>query len=314
MRHARHIDDDAVLVGKHMRQHRLHGVKRAVDVEREGLLDQRVVDLEKLGAADRGARRVEEELHRAECGDGAPRHVVDLGARGDVGLERERLAAGGIDRRRRIARTLLVEIGAHDIGALARENQRGGAADAACGAGDDDCLSGEIIAASSACALPLRRCHFYRPIVPARRGCDNRRCANDIAKERTMPRTPIEYRDASAGVRAVFDDIKRTRQVDDVNNFWKYLAHDPAVLARTWQSVKEIMAAGALDPLTKEMVYLAVSVTNGCPYCIASHSAAARKAGMSEAMFGELMAVVGMANETNRLANGYRVPIDPAFE
>ncbi len=129
-----------------------------------------------------------------------------------------------------------------------------------------------------------------------------------------MPRIPIEYRDASVGVRAVFDDIKRTRQVDDVNNFWKYLAHDPAVLARTWQSVKEIMAAGALDPLTKEMIYLAVSVTNGCPYCIASHTAAARKARMSDAMFGELMAVVGMANETNRLANGYRVPIDPAFE
>jgi AhpD family alkylhydroperoxidase len=86
------------------------------------------------------------------------------------------------------------------------------------------------------------------------------------------------------------------------------------VLTRTWQSVKEIMAAGALDPLTKEMIYLAVSVTNGCPYCIASHSAAARKVGMSDAMFGELMAVVGMANETNRLANGYRVPIDPAFE
>ena len=129
-----------------------------------------------------------------------------------------------------------------------------------------------------------------------------------------MPRTPIEYRDASAGVRAVFDDIKRTRQVDDVNNFWKYLAHDPAALARTWQSVKEIMAAGALDPLIKEMIYLAVSVTNGCHYCITSHTAAARKAGMSDAMFGELMAVVGMANETNRLANGYRVPVDPAFE
>ena len=129
-----------------------------------------------------------------------------------------------------------------------------------------------------------------------------------------MPRIPIEYRDASAGVRAVFDDIKRTRQVDDVNNFWKYLAHDPAVLARTWQSVKEIMAAGALDPLIKEMIYLAVSVTNGCHYCITSHTAAARKAGMSDAMFGELMAVVGMANETNRLANGYRVPVDPAFE
>jgi AhpD family alkylhydroperoxidase len=125
---------------------------------------------------------------------------------------------------------------------------------------------------------------------------------------------PIEYRDASPQVRAVYDDIKRTRQVEDVNNFWKYLAHDPPGLVRTWQSIKEIMAPGALDPLTKEMIYLAVSVTNGCAYCIASHSAAARKAGMSEAMFGELMAVVGMANETNRLANGYRVPVDPAFD
>ena len=125
---------------------------------------------------------------------------------------------------------------------------------------------------------------------------------------------PIEYRDASPEVRAVFDDIKHTRQVDDVNNFWKYLARDPATLKRTWHSIKEIMAPGALDPLTKEMIYLAVSVTNGWAYCIASHGAAARKAGMSEAMFGEVMAVVGMANETNRLANGYRVPIDPAFE
>jgi len=129
-----------------------------------------------------------------------------------------------------------------------------------------------------------------------------------------MPRQPIEYRDASPAVRAVFDDIKRTRQVADVNNFWKYLAHDPATLTRTWASIKEIMAPGALDPLTKEMIYLAVSVSNGCAYCTASHGAAARKAGMSEAMFGELMAVVGMANETNRLSDGYRVPIDPAFD
>ena len=112
----------------------------------------------------------------------------------------------------------------------------------------------------------------------------------------------------------MFDDIKRSRNVPDVNNFWKYLARDPALLKRTWESVKEVMAPGALDPLTKEMVYLAVSVTNGCAYCIASHAAAARKAGMSEAMFGELMAVTGMANETNRLANGYRVPVDPMFE
>ena len=126
--------------------------------------------------------------------------------------------------------------------------------------------------------------------------------------------SPIEYADASSQVRAVYDDIKKTRNVPDVNNFWKYLARDPVTLRRTWESVKEIMAAGALDSLTKEMIYVAVSVTNGCPYCIASHSAAARKAGMTEAMFGELMAVVGMANETNRLANGYRVPIDDALK
>jgi AhpD family alkylhydroperoxidase len=125
---------------------------------------------------------------------------------------------------------------------------------------------------------------------------------------------PIEYSDAAPEVRAVFDDIKRTRQVEDVNNFWKYLANDPVSLKRTWESVKQIMAPGALDVLTKEMIYLAVSVTNGCGYCIASHGSAARKAGMNEAMFGDLMAVVGMANETNRLANGYRVPIDPAFK
>ena len=127
-------------------------------------------------------------------------------------------------------------------------------------------------------------------------------------------RRSIEYRDASPEVRAVFDDIKHTRRVDDVNNFWKYIAPDPTTLKRTWESVKEVMAPGALDTVTKEMIYLAVSVTNGCAYCIASHGAAARKAGMSEKMFGELMAVVGMANETNRLAHGYRVPIDPAFE
>ena len=129
-----------------------------------------------------------------------------------------------------------------------------------------------------------------------------------------MPTPAIDHADAAPEVRAVYDDIKRTRNVPDVNNFWKYLARDPATLKRTWESVKEVMAPGALDPVVKEMIYLAVSVTNGCGYCIASHGAAARKAGMTEAMFGELMSVVGMANETNRLANGYRVPIDPAFE
>jgi AhpD family alkylhydroperoxidase len=125
---------------------------------------------------------------------------------------------------------------------------------------------------------------------------------------------PIDYADASPQVRAVFDDIKLSRKVDDVNNFWKYLANDPALLKRTWESVKDVMADGALSPLVKEMLYVAVSVTNGCHYCIASHTASARKAGMTEEMFGELMAVVGMANETNRLVNGYRVPIDEAFE
>jgi AhpD family alkylhydroperoxidase len=124
----------------------------------------------------------------------------------------------------------------------------------------------------------------------------------------------IEYKDASPEIRAVYDDIKAARKVEDVNNFWKYLAHDPATLKRTWESVKEIMQPGALDALTKEMIYLAVSVTNGCPYCIASHTAAAKKAGMTDKMFGELMAVTGMANETNRLANGYRIPVDPAFD
>jgi AhpD family alkylhydroperoxidase len=125
---------------------------------------------------------------------------------------------------------------------------------------------------------------------------------------------PIEHSQASRKVRAVFEDIKKSRKVADVNNFWKYLANDPALLERTWKSLKEVMAPGALDPLTKEMIYLAVSVTNGCGYCTASHGAAARKAGMTEAMFGELMSVVGMANETNRLADGYRVPIDAAFQ
>ena len=128
-----------------------------------------------------------------------------------------------------------------------------------------------------------------------------------------MPQ-PIDYADASPEVRAVYDDIKRTRNVPDVNNFWKYLARDPALLKRTWESVKETMAPGALDPLVKEMIYVAVSVTNGCGYCIASHTAGARKAGMSEAMFAEVMAVTGMANETNRLVNGYRVPVDAAYE
>ena len=124
----------------------------------------------------------------------------------------------------------------------------------------------------------------------------------------------IEYKDASPEVCAVYDDIMATRKTDWINNFWQALAHDPATLRRTWQSVKEIMAPGALDSLTKEMIYLAVSATNQCGYCIASHTAAARKAGMTGAMLAELMAVVGMANETNRLASGYQVEIDDRFK
>ena len=123
----------------------------------------------------------------------------------------------------------------------------------------------------------------------------------------------VEYQDASPEVRAVFDDIMTTRKTDWINNFWKALARDPATLKRTWESIKQIMAPGALDPLVKEMVYVAVSATNGCEYCTYSHTAAARKKGMSEAMLMELMAVVGLANQTNRLANGLRIPVDPQF-
>jgi len=123
----------------------------------------------------------------------------------------------------------------------------------------------------------------------------------------------IEYEASTGDVRAVYDDIRATRQTDFINNFWKALAHDPALLCRTWESIKQIMAPGALDPLVKEMIYVAVSVTNQCGYCIATHTASAEKAGMTEAMFGELMSVVGMANETNRLATGYQVEIDERF-
>ena len=125
--------------------------------------------------------------------------------------------------------------------------------------------------------------------------------------------TLIEYPDASPEVKAVYEDIMRTRGVDWVNNFWKALANDPAELARVWANVKRVMAPGALDPLVKEMVYVAVSATNGCEYCTYSHTAGARKKGMTDAMFMELMAVVGLANETNRLANGFRIPVDAKF-
>jgi AhpD family alkylhydroperoxidase len=124
----------------------------------------------------------------------------------------------------------------------------------------------------------------------------------------------IEYKDASAEVQMVYDDIMATRKTDWINNFWKALAHDPVTLKRTWEDIKQIMGPGALDPLTKEMIYVAVSVSNQCDYCIASHTVSAQKKGMTDAMFKELMAVVGMANETNRLSAGYQVEIDEQFK
>jgi len=124
----------------------------------------------------------------------------------------------------------------------------------------------------------------------------------------------IEYEDASPEVRAVYDDIMTTRKTDWINNFWKAIAHDPATLKRTWQDIKQIMAPGVLDPVTKELIYVAVSVTNQCNYCIASHTASAFSKGMTPEMFKELQAIVGKANETNRLVTGYQVEIDERFK
>jgi AhpD family alkylhydroperoxidase len=125
---------------------------------------------------------------------------------------------------------------------------------------------------------------------------------------------PIDYDTALPAVRAIYDDIKATRDVDDVNNFWKYLANEPRMLEQVWTSLKTMMAPGALDPLTKELIYVAVSITNNCDYCMASHGAAARAKGASEEMMNELFAIVGLANMTNRLANAYQVPVDEAFK
>ena len=124
----------------------------------------------------------------------------------------------------------------------------------------------------------------------------------------------VEYENASDEVREVYDDIMATRNVDWINNFWKALAVQPELLRRTWKGVKEVMAPGTIDALTKEMIYVAVSVTNGCKYCINSHTAAARKKGMTDAMLSELMAVVGMASQTNGLANGFQIDVDEAFQ
>jgi AhpD family alkylhydroperoxidase len=126
-------------------------------------------------------------------------------------------------------------------------------------------------------------------------------------------RDPIEYADATPEVRAVYDDIMATRQTDWVNNFWKVLAHDPPALRRIWANIKEVMGPGALDPLTKELLYVAVSASNGCHYCIASHGAAARNKGMSDAQYSELLAIVGLANETNTIVTALGVPVDARF-
>lgn len=124
----------------------------------------------------------------------------------------------------------------------------------------------------------------------------------------------IEYAEASPEVRAIYDDIMATRKVSAINNFWKVLAVDPPTLKRTWEEVRDVMAPGALDPLTKEMLYIAVSATNNCDYCSHSHTASARKQGMTDAMLAEVLAVTALANKTNRLANGYRVEVDEAFK
>ena len=124
----------------------------------------------------------------------------------------------------------------------------------------------------------------------------------------------IEYEDASPEVKAVYDDIMETRQIDWINNFWKAMAVQPELLKRTWESLKVIMAPGTLDPLVKEMLYIAISVTNNCEYCVKSHTTAARAKGMTDEMLGELMAVVGMANQTNALVTGLQVDVDEVFE
>jgi AhpD family alkylhydroperoxidase len=128
------------------------------------------------------------------------------------------------------------------------------------------------------------------------------------------PMKPISVKAASPEVKAVFEDIKATRKADDVNNFWKYLANEPRMLRHTWESLKTMMGSGHLDPLVKELIYVAVSITNNCEYCIASHTAAARAKGLTDAQLNELYAIVGLANMTNRLANAYRVPVDEQFK
>jgi AhpD family alkylhydroperoxidase len=173
-----------------------------------------------------------------------------------------------------------------------------------------------ITAASAALQDKLLRLQFFPHWrwlpLPVNFTCDKPSKLNQESIMATLGL--VEYKDASPEVRAVYDDIMTTRKVDWINNFWKAIARDPATLKRTWESIKQIMAPGALDPLTKEMLYVAVSVTNNCDYCIASHTASARKKGMTDAMFHELQAVIGMANETNKLVTGYQVELDEQFK
>ncbi len=125
----------------------------------------------------------------------------------------------------------------------------------------------------------------------------------------------IEYEQSHGVVREVYDDIRATRKTDEINNFWKALANHPPTLQRTWGTLKDVMTGtGELDSLVRELIYIAVSVTNGCEYCIASHRAAATSKGMTDAMYGEMMSIVGVANMTNRLANGFQVPVDDKFK
>ncbi|MGB1879980.1 MAG: carboxymuconolactone decarboxylase family protein [Gammaproteobacteria bacterium] len=124
----------------------------------------------------------------------------------------------------------------------------------------------------------------------------------------------IEYEQASAEVRAVYDEIRASRKTDFINNFWKALAHNPDQLRRTWDQIRAVMAPGALDPMTKELIYIAVSVANGCEYCTHSHTAAARAKGMTEAQYAELLAVIGLAHQTNGLVTTLQVEVDDAFK
>ena len=124
----------------------------------------------------------------------------------------------------------------------------------------------------------------------------------------------VQYEDATHDVREIFDDIKRTRQLEDVNNFWKALANQPETLKRTWELAREVMRPGALDDMTKEMIYAAVSITNNCDYCIHSHTAAAFSKGMTESQYEELRAVVSTAHLTNALANGFKIPVGERFK